>query len=102
MACGAAQPPVSPRAKRGIEKQFYALYPNPAGDLITIRLIIKTEQHLSFRIYDFMGQEVLSQKENNAKGPIEVSLDISQLPEGQYFVRVTGEQLGSVLRFVKQ
>ncbi len=98
MGCGTAQPVVP----QGQEKTAYGLYPNPADDLITVRLITHKAQNISFRVYDFMGHEVLTQKGDYSKGPIEVALTIAQLPEGQYFVRVTGEQFGSMLRFVKQ
>ncbi|HHB78059.1 MAG TPA: HYR domain-containing protein, partial [Saprospiraceae bacterium] len=100
MSCAAAQPSATvPRAK---ESHFYALYPNPADDLITIRLISPMEQALSLRVYDFMGQEVLAQKATFPKGPSEISLDIAHLPAGQYFVKVNGSRYEDILRFVKE
>ena len=100
MGCAVAQP-VS-NTLRGQEQTFYALFPNPADDLITIRLLVKEEQNISFQVIDFLGHEVLSQKTIYPKGPLEVSIDISKLPEGQYFVRAIGDHIGRILRFVKQ
>ncbi len=59
------------------------VYPNPAIDIISIRLSISNSKHCQFIIYNMLGDQVLSGEMFD-----EAKLDISGLSEGEYFVRV--------------
>ncbi|MGB0176469.1 MAG: T9SS type A sorting domain-containing protein [Owenweeksia sp.] len=67
-----------------------SIFPNPAGDLIELTL----EEHHDLMIIDVAGKEIKALK--YAPGQ---SIDISELPEGVYFIR--GEKLEPT-RFVKK
>jgi len=70
------------------------IYPNPASTHITIETLLQEE----VSIFNLQGQELLSQQITEPK----TRIDISSLPSGVYFVRVTGEQAVQVGKFVKQ
>lgn len=73
------------------------IYPNPASTNITIEAHeISTQSQLS--ILNVNGQQLISRKITEPK----TQLDISNLPSGVYFVRLTGETSVVMGKFVKQ
>ncbi len=70
------------------------VFPNPAFTTITI----ETPAPSQLSILNLNGQELLKQTITEPKTVI----DISSLPNGVYFVRVTGEKSVGVGKFVKQ
>ena len=66
------------------------IYPNPAYDKLTIQ----AEGVRQVEIIDITGRKMMETSHNN--------VDISQLPRGQYFVRITTDTTTSVKRFVKK
>jgi hypothetical protein len=76
-------------------KTTFSIVPNPA----TNNIIIKAKSDFNkVEILSFLGQIVVSES-NNGK---ELSLDISNLTNGVYFVRIISENGTSVKKFVKQ
>lgn len=60
------------------------VYPNPVTSELTIKSVIKTD---AVEMYNLLGQRVASRKiEGNV-----ATLDVSELPNGVYFVNVTNE-----------
>ena len=66
----------------------FSLYPNPARNSVQLIQSIPAGVELTIRITDNLGKLIYSQK-TSSSGP--VSLDISTLKNGVYFVSVTGE-----------
>jgi hypothetical protein len=62
------------------------IYPNPAKDKLNISYSAATENAIQIDIYNVFGQIVLENKPIKQQGGI--SIDISTLPTGIYFVRV--------------
>lgn len=60
------------------------IYPVPAKDLINCSFNLNTTGEISFEVYDILGQ--LQKKENAVfnKGTVYKSIDVSNLPSGQY------------------
>ncbi|MFZ5553051.1 MAG: M28 family peptidase [Bacteroidota bacterium] len=79
------------------EKNSYSLYPNPVSDALFIRSDNKYPV-TGAEICDISGR-VLAQYAVKSNA---ISLDVSQLPEGLYFVRLLSERGQEVMRFVKK
>ena len=70
----------------------FSIVPNPATDVITIN---STYNIKTIEVINFLGQTVISQHDNNR-------VDVAQLTNGIYFVRVAFENGISVQKFVKK
>ena len=70
------------------------VYPNPVNDKLTIEW---EEGNVSLEIYSFTGVLVYSQNVGDNK----VTLSLSDLPNGTYFIKVTGETFSAIKKFVK-
>ncbi len=64
----------------------FNVYPNPAQNNVTIRLSELSLENKTVHIYSTLGEEVLSNPFINSE-----SIDISALPNGVYFICLTGE-----------
>ncbi len=69
---------------------IHDVYPNPAIDNITIRVIAPEDKSSQFNVYDGRGQLLLSEKRDLPQGASEVEFDLSNLPAGMYFVKEAG------------
>jgi hypothetical protein len=80
----------------GSHARLIGVYPNPATDYITVELsgIVK-ETNLS--IVNIEGQEFISRQISQPK----TIIDISSMPSGVYFVRVTNEKTVEVGKIIK-
>lgn len=75
----------------------FSIYPNPTSDFITIEIsTIQTQIHLS--IMNLNCQQLITRQISEPK----TQIDISNLPSGVYFVRLTGEKIVQVGKFIKQ
>jgi hypothetical protein len=73
------------------------IYPNPVTDKVTIETsAIQTNGQLS--IITLTGQQLISRQVTELKTVI----DISTLPSGVYFVRLTNDKTVQVGKFIKQ
>ncbi len=74
----------------------FTFYPNPANDKITIETS-PSPVISQLSIMNLDGQEVLTRQINQTK----TQIDISSLPSGVYFVRVTNDKTVEVGKFIK-
>ena len=75
--------------------QALNIYPNPVSDKLTI----ETSEAIGFvEIYNLTGAMVVSQECNSEKAEI----DVNNLHEGIYFIRITTDSVTSTRRFVKE
>ncbi len=81
------------------ELQFLELYPNPAAD--QLNLVFDRTGETSIQIFDLAGRSVYSSL-YNAGGFSNLSLDISNLSSGFYFLRVGTDHDAEVIRFIKE
>jgi hypothetical protein len=73
------------------------IYPNPAYNQVILELISISSYDFSFSICNAIGWQVIR---NRTTEPLTI-VDISDLPQGMYFVRVSDEKTVRVGRFVK-
>jgi len=98
MDCANAQPdPGLPHART----RLTGIYPNPANDLITARILSSGDETVRLHIYNASGALMASRKTALYRGMNEITWEIAGLPAGMYFIRCTGRSTESVWRFVK-
>lgn len=82
-----------------MEETMIQVYPNPATDLLTISVGDASQcQPLSVTVIDVMGREVLAE----TVSATEMSLDVSRLLPGVYFIQMEQEGFWGVRKFMKQ
>jgi hypothetical protein len=77
-----------------------SIYPNPAKDVLHVELPEQDEQVI-IRIMDVLGQELISMTAEQAQSALKAEFNITELPNGLYFVNVTSGQEQIVKRFIK-
>lgn len=75
----------------------FSVYPNPATDKITLETA-GTIEGCKLVLINVAGQELISQQVSERKTVI----DITTLPSGVYFVRLTNERMVKVGKIIKQ
>lgn len=89
----------SPTSLLEIEETMIQVYPNPAPDLLTISVGNATQSKpLSVTVIDVMGQVVFVETVSDT----EMSLDVSRLLPGVYFIRLEQEDFWGTRKFVKR
>ncbi len=90
---------VFPTSLPEMAETMIQVYPNPATDLLTISVGDATQcEPLSVVVIDVMGQVVLAE----TVSATEMSLDVSLLKSGIYFIQMERGDFWSVRKFVKQ
>jgi len=69
------------------------LYPNPVSDVLNAT---EVSENATFRVYNLMGQTVLSGKFNNS------SIDISTIGSGNYILEISDNDNVTTKRFIKK
>ncbi|MDI9319636.1 MAG: choice-of-anchor D domain-containing protein [Phycisphaerales bacterium] len=68
---------------------FVKLFPNPTGDLATISINLKKEEHFEISVLDLNGRKVMETiAQNFQSGENKIGLNTSSLPNGSYIVEV--------------
>jgi len=76
-------------------------YPNPFNPETRIRYSLNKSQHVSLKIYDVLGKEVITLVDDTKNaGYYEVSFDASGLPSGIYFYRMQSGDYVSVKKLL--
>ena len=78
-----------------------SVYPNPTSNNISLQYIAKTETTLIIRIYDVFGKEVRIHQEETKLGTNLISLEISDLDAGIYFMELKNGATIKKIKFVK-
>lgn len=64
------------------------IYPNPANTQINISLSMESTEQVEISVFNQVGQMVILRSENLASGPKKIELNISNLSEGIYNMRL--------------
>jgi hypothetical protein len=80
-----------------LQEPGLSVYPNPATDNITIETS-GTSKEICLEIVTIGGQELIKRQIAGLK----TQIDVSNLPRGVYFVRITNDMTLKVGMFVKQ
>jgi hypothetical protein len=69
------------------------LYPNPASDFVNIKANVSEISRMSIGLFDMTGKSLLQTDEYElSAGANTISVDISSLPQGTYFVKIESDQ----------
>jgi len=75
------------------EKDNILIYPNPATNLLTIK---NAKANSIVTIYDLTGKQLINCKLQNEQ------INISELPNGFYTIKINSDNLETVTKFIKQ
>ena len=84
----------TPIKELNLDGELVKVYPNPAKDLVYIKLDSKNESNITLELYDVFGKKVIEQNVNAVQGEFKMGMDVAKLNRGIYFVRIrlnTGE-----------
>jgi len=71
------------------------IVPNPAINIITYSVFTLVDEAINIEILDVVGKIVSNEKKDLANGTHVLSTDITDLPEGVYFLKLTAAHLES-------
>jgi pullulanase/glycogen debranching enzyme len=64
-------------------------FPNPARNQVTVQYALPKKQSATLRLYDVLGRRVETVAQSTQQGRRQVTLDVSGLTSGVYFLRLT-------------
>ena len=84
--------------KNGIE---FRIYPNPVSDQLNVFYQLDKAGTVKFTVLDTSGRVIRSLSQQGYYGDNQQSINISELPEGLYHVRIVQGNLKASSRFIK-
>ncbi|HNW73901.1 MAG TPA: T9SS type A sorting domain-containing protein [Bacteroidales bacterium] len=78
-------------------ERIFSVFPNPGSGIITI-INEKKAQSNHFSLMNINGQRIMDQDLRDDR----LVIDVSVLPEGVYFIRITGRNTVQIEKFIKQ
>jgi len=76
-------------------------YPNPFNPTTTIKYDLPIDAHVTLKLYDVLGREVLTLVNEQAKaGYHSTTLDASRLSSGVYFYRIQAGQFSQTKKLI--
>jgi hypothetical protein len=79
------------------------IYPNPVSNTLTLELNNADSKQLNVRVYDVLGKQQQEWKETSlTQGHQQLSLDVSRLSKGVYYLRIRLDEEVRDFRFVKE
>ena len=83
-----------------VENSVFAVYPNPATELVTIRFEGLTDGKFNVDLYNVLGQLVIHKQFVSQPGLNEYAFDLAGISQGLYLIELSGTQNGK--EFKKQ
>ncbi len=95
---------LAPAALEKSLENIAAIYPNPAGNSITIPYSAQASGSGEIRVRDMSGKTFMTQKANLNKGANNLTLNVSSLAQGTYLISVSegSQQAARTYKMVKQ
>ena len=83
--------------------QGVSVYPNPSTGLYTVSVNMKASEKLSISATNSLGQNVLSQEFNTQSGANTLTLDMTEQPNGIYFINLrTGNEVKNLRVYLQK
>lgn len=77
-------------------------YPNPAQDAITVEFAFDVQEDLNVSLVSASGQLISTVAIQNGNMLTRQTFDLTELANGNYFVKVNGDSVNQVKRIVKK
>jgi len=77
----------------------FSMYPNPANGLIHIYTVSKTGQKAKLEVIDALGKILISENHANLDS---ATINIGQLSQGIYFIKLTSGEKTSIQKFIRE
>lgn len=78
------------------------IFPNPTSSTLTIRFNLLQSDELSIGLYDMQGKPILTKNLGKKETIVhEETLDLSNVPSGTYFCRISGQKNTITKRLIK-
>ena len=84
------------------ENAPFGMFPNPATDQLTVEVPIEGESDVQVAIFDVAGKSTIQEYHTLGKGDNRITLDVSRLPSGIYFVQVRNGEQAHTRKFTVQ
>ncbi|MCF8275653.1 MAG: PKD domain-containing protein [Flavobacteriales bacterium] len=81
------------------EQIAFGIYPNPASTLLFLQSSSTMNEKLSLEVISISGQLINSLQISGIDANEAMSVDVSSLSNGMYYLRIVGQDQSSVLRF---
>ncbi len=83
--------------------KIFIVYPNPAADELNVKMSITDNSPVTISLTNILGQQVLTQYYHPGHSASQnLTIDISQLPQGLYFIAArNGEGISGTIKVVK-
>ncbi|MFK7947918.1 MAG: T9SS type A sorting domain-containing protein [Saprospiraceae bacterium] len=78
------------------------VYPNPAQDNLTIDFTTSADEDVIITVTDMTGRVLISQNRNVAQGENQLNIDLTNLPQGNYFLQLKSTTTSTIQAIVKQ
>jgi hypothetical protein len=84
------------------QAEFFALYPNPATDLLKVSLALNNSENTLINVLDISGKIVQTIQLGAVNGTTQVVVSIDDLTAGVYFIELVNSKGKQVKKFVKK
>jgi len=78
------------------------IYPNPGSDFVILKIKSSEVSEVTYRIYDITGKEVSDKQTERLNNSGEITVDISRLSPGVYFIQVENRNRSLTQKMLKQ
>ncbi len=79
----------------------FKISPNPTIGPLKVSMVLKNKGDFNFQIIDINGKIIQSFNKSAQKGFNEFNLDLNEIPNGLYFLRVESHELVASQKFIK-
>lgn len=90
----------------GIEEANFngnvSVYPNPNNGAVTLEVEMQKEAELAVGLYDMIGKQVWLDSDLGQIASLRKQYDLSQIPDGVYFIRIYADNQMTVQKLIKQ
>lgn len=94
---GVDKVPFQTGAAVGMEENIldsgFSVFPNPSNGLVNLQFELPSASNVTFVVTNMLGERVMEQSSSASVGSQQVTLDMSELAEGSYFVSLQADGL---------